>query len=135
LRDNLSYLATYDVDSGSGVYDGVGHRNNYQTSPLTSAAAPRWRNLASVDVSLGNHYLSGTWRYVASVIDDYQQVVGAPVIGRVGAWSVFDVQYGLRFGGEKQYELTLGMINAFDKEPAAARYTGYLSTLGDPYGR
>lgn len=135
LRDNLSYLATYDVDTGTIVYDGVGHRNNYQTSPLTAAAAPRWRNLAAVDVSLGDHFISGTWRYVSSVIDDYQQIVGAPTVAKVGAWSVFDVQYGLRFGGDKQYELTLGMINAFDKAPAAALYTGYLSTLGDPYGR
>ncbi|MET3827142.1 iron complex outermembrane receptor protein [Sphingomonas sp. PvP055] len=135
LRDNLSYLATYDVDTGSVVYDGVGHRNNYQTSPLTSAAAPRWRNIAGIDLSLGDHFLSGTWRYVSSVIDDYQQVVGAPTVARVGAWSVFDVQYGLQFGSTKQYELTLGMINAFDKAPAKALYTGYLSTLGDPYGR
>jgi len=135
LRNNLSYLATYDVDTGTIVYDGVGHRNNYQTSPLTAAAAPRWRNLAGVDVSVGDHFISGTWRYVSSVIDDYQQVVGAPTVARVGAWSVFDVQYGLRFGADKQYELTLGMINAFDKAPAKALYTGYLSTLGDPYGR
>ncbi|MDN4632638.1 TonB-dependent receptor [Sphingomonas sp. PsM26] len=135
VRDNLSYLATYDVDTGSVVYDGVGHRNNYQTSPLTSAAAPRWRNIAGIDLSLGDHFLSGTWRYVSSVVDDYQQVVGAPTVARVGAWSVFDVQYGLQFGAEKQYELTLGMINAFDKAPAKALYTGYLSTLGDPYGR
>jgi len=135
VRDNLSYLATYDVDTGSVVYDGVGHRNNYQTSPLTSAAAPRWRNIAGIDLSLGDHFLSGTWRYVSSVVDDYQQVVGAPTVARVGAWSVFDVQYGLQFGAGKQYELTLGMINAFDKAPAKALYTGYLSTLGDPYGR
>ena len=135
VRDNLSYLATYDVDTGSVVYDGVGHRNNYQTSPLTSAAAPRWRNIAGIDLSLGDHFLSGTWRYVSSVVDDYQQVVGAPTVARVGAWSVFDVQYGLQFGAGKQYELTLGMINALDKAPAKALYTGYLSTLGDPYGR
>ena len=135
VRDNLSYLATYDVDTGSRVYDGVGHRNNYQTSPLTSAAAPRWRNIAGIDLSLGDHFLSGTWRYVSSVIDDYQQVVGAPTVARVGAWSVFDVQYGLQFGAEKRYELTLGMINALDTAPAKALYTGYLSTLGDPYGR
>jgi iron complex outermembrane receptor protein len=135
MRNNLSYLATYDVDTGTIVYDGVGHRNNYQTSPATSAAAPRWRNLAGVDLEVGDHFLSGTWRYISSVIDDYQQVVGAPTVARVGAWSVFDVQYGLRIGDEKQYELTAGMINAFDKTPARALYTGYLSTLGDPYGR
>lgn len=135
VRDNLSYLATYDVDTGSVVYDGVGHRNNYQTSPLTSAAAPRWRNIAGIDLSLGDHFLSGTWRYLSSVIDDYQQVVGAPTVSRVGAWSVFDLQFDLQFGAEKQYELTLGVINAFDKAPAKALYTGYLSTLGDPYGR
>ncbi len=132
MRDNLSYLATYDVDTRAVVYDGVRHRSNYQTSPLTSAATPRWRNIAGIDLSLGDHFLSGTWRYVSSVIDDYQQVVSAPTVSRVGAWAVFDVQYRLQFGAEKQYELTLGMINAFDKAPAKALYTGYLSTLGNP---
>ncbi|SEN85990.1 iron complex outermembrane recepter protein [Sphingomonas gellani] len=135
LRDNLSYLATYDVDTGTVVYDGVGHRNNYQTSPLTSAAAPRWRNLASVDLSVDRVFASGTWRYVSGVVDDYQAVVGAPVSDRIGAWSVFDVQAGVQFGPERRFELTAGMINAFNKTPPAAKYTGYLSTLGDPFGR
>jgi iron complex outermembrane receptor protein len=135
LSDNLSYLATYDVDTGSVVYDGVGHRNNFQTSPLTSAAAPRWRNLATVGGSVDRFFLSGTWRYVSGVVDDYQAVVGTTVTDRIGAWSVFDVQAGVQFGSDKQYELTFGMINALDKTPPAAKYTGYLSTLGDPFGR
>lgn len=135
LRENLSYLATYDVDTGSVVYDGVGYRNNFQTSPLTAAAAPRWRNLASADVSVDRFFASGTWRYVSGVRDDYQAVVGVPVNDRIGAWSVFDFQAGVQFGPERRFDLTAGMINAFNKTPPAAKYTGYLSTLGDPFGR
>lgn len=135
IRDNLSYLATYDVDTGTVVYDGVGYRNNFQTSPLTAAAAPRWRNLASIDASIEQVFVSGTWRYVSGVRDDYQAVVGANVSDRIGAWSVFDFQAGLQFGADRQFELTAGMINALNKTPPAAKYTGYLSTLGDPYGR
>lgn len=135
FRDNLSYLTAYDVDTGSIVYNGVGHRNNYQTSPLTSAAAPRWRNTAATDLNLGDNALTFGWRYTSSLIDDYQQIVGAPTIAKIKSWSVFDVQYARRFGSSNQFEVSLGMINAFDKKPPTAKYTGYLSSLHDPYGR
>lgn len=135
LRDNLSVLLTYDVDTGTTVYDGVGTRNNYQTSPLTAAAAPRYRNVAGVDLSLEDHAFSLDWRYVSSVRDDYQQVLGAPEVARIGAWSVFDAQYNFRFGDGGRFELGVGMTNIFDKAPPTAIYTGYLSSVSDPYGR
>jgi iron complex outermembrane receptor protein len=136
LRDNLSYLLRYDVDTGSTVYDGVGHRNNYQTSPGSAAAAPRWRNIGAVDLGMGNHYLTADVRYISSVIDDYQIVLGQPVTRpKVGSWAVVDWQYALRFGSKQQFEASIGMINAFDRAPPKAVYTGYLSSLEDPYGR
>lgn len=135
LRDNLSYLATYDVDTGTVVYDGVGYRNNFQTSPLTAAAAPRWRNLATIDGSVDAFFASGTWRYVSGIRDDYLAVVGTNVTDRIGAWSAFDFQAGFQFGPDRRFDVIVGMINAFDKTPPAAKYTGYLSTLGDPFGR
>jgi len=135
FRDNLSILVKYDVDTGTLVYDGVGKRNNYQTSPLTAAAAPRYRNVAGVDFTLADHALSIDWRYVSSVRDDYQQVVGAPEVARIGAWSVFDAQYNFRFGPDRRFELGVGMTNLFDKAPPHAIYTGYLSSVADPYGR
>lgn len=33
MRGDLSYLTAYDVDTGSIVYNGVGHRDDYRTSP------------------------------------------------------------------------------------------------------
>jgi iron complex outermembrane receptor protein len=58
LRDTLTYLLTYDVDTGmllrdaggnvtgSVVYNGVGYRNAFNQSPTSSSAAPRWRSVA-----------------------------------------------------------------------------------------
>jgi len=31
--------------------------------------------------------------------------------------------------------VTLGLINAANRAPPSAKYTGYLSSLSDPYGR
>ncbi|WP_448657741.1 TonB-dependent receptor plug domain-containing protein [Sphingomonas sp. CJ99] len=135
LRDNLSILLKYDVDTGRVVYDGVGTRNNYQTSPLTAAAAPRFRNVAGIDVSTGSHSFNLDWRYVSSIRDDYQQVLGAPEVARIGAWSVFDWQYNFTFGAADQFTLGAGMINLFNKEPPRAIYTGFLSSVADPFGR
>jgi iron complex outermembrane receptor protein len=54
---------------------------------------------------------------------------------KVGAWAVVDWQYALRFGANQRFEASIGMINAFDRAPPKAVYTGYLSSLEDPYGR
>jgi len=56
-------------------------------------------------------------------------------VARIGAWSVFDAQYNFRFGPERRFELGVGMTNLFDKAPPHAIYTGYLSSVADPYGR
>jgi iron complex outermembrane receptor protein len=135
LHENATYLIRYDIDTGTTVYNGVGHRNNYQTSPSSAAAAPRWRSLAGVDVSLGRHSLSGTWRYASGVIDDYFQVLGAKPIARIRPWSVFDVQYGYEFGADRQLRADFGMTNIFNTAPGFAKFTGYLPSVADPFGR
>lgn len=155
LRDTLTWLLSYDVDTGtllrdangnvtgSVVYDGVGYRNAFNQSPTTASAAPRWRSVAGVDASYGRHMLSLTWRYTSGVKDDYGQnlntsgtgTVVPNVTARVASFSVFDAQYSLNFGKDDRYDLTLGMINIFDKAPGAALYNGYLPSIADPFGR
>lgn len=155
LRDTLTWLLTYDVDTGtllrdangnvtgSVVYNGVGYRNAFNQSPTTSSAAPRWRSVAGVDAAVGRHMLSLTWRYTSGVKDDYGQnlnttgtgTVVPNVTARVSSFSVFDAQYSLNFGKDRRYDLTLGMINIFDKAPGAALYNGYLPSIADPFGR
>ncbi|WP_372730838.1 TonB-dependent receptor domain-containing protein [Novosphingobium sp.] len=151
VRDNLTYLLKYDIDIGSTtpgatsiVYNGAGFRNQFVQSPLSSAAAPRWRSVAGIDLEYGQHTLSGTWRYTSGVIDDQGialntagtgNIIPATATAKISAFSVFDVQYSLRFGADDRFDLTLGMINAFNKAPGFARFNGYLPTIADPFGR
>ncbi|WP_084455163.1 TonB-dependent receptor plug domain-containing protein [Novosphingobium rosa] len=155
LRDTLTWLLTYDVDTGvllrdaggnvtgSVVYNGVGYRNAFNQSPTSSSAAPRWRSVAGVDASYGRHTLSLTWRYTSGVKDDYGQNINTTgtgavlpnVTAKVASFSVFDAQYSLNFGKDNRYDLALGMINIFDKAPGAALYNGYLPSIADPFGR
>jgi iron complex outermembrane receptor protein len=135
VRDTLSYLVKYDIDTGTLVYDGVGRRNNTTTSPASAAAAPKYRNVFGVDWTRGPQVASITTRYVSGVMDDYNIAITATTSARVASWTVFDMQYAYGFGSDERYRLTLGAINAFDREPPTAKYTGYLSSLADPYGR
>jgi iron complex outermembrane receptor protein len=135
VRDTLSYLLRYDIDTGTRVYDGVGRRNNSTTSPLTAAAAPRYRNVLGLDGAHGAQTASVMARYVSGVEDDYNIPVTASTSARVASWTVFDLQYAYGFGAGERYRVTLGMINAANRAPPRAKYTGYLSSLADPYGR
>jgi iron complex outermembrane receptor protein len=135
IRDTLSYLMTYDIDTGALIYSGIGRRNASTTSPASAAAAPRIRNVASADWSNGMHSLSVTWRYSSSLKDDYNQAVTAIPGPKIRAWSVFDWQYRLLFGEDSRYEATIGMINAFNTRPGTARFTGYLPSVSDALGR
>jgi iron complex outermembrane recepter protein len=135
VRDTLTYLLAYDVDTGTLVYNGVGRRNATYTSPGSAAAAPRMRNLLTTSWSSGIHALSVTWRYTSSVWDDYGMVVTAKPTVKVGAFHVFDWQYRVALGQDGRYELNVGMINMFDTMPGTAKYTGYLPSVSDALGR
>jgi iron complex outermembrane receptor protein len=135
LRDTLSYLLKYDIDTGTLVYNGVGRRNNTTTSPATAAAAPRYRNVLGLDWARGGQSASAMLRYVSGVEDDYNIPITATTSARVASWTVLDLQYTYAFGSDDRYGVTLGMINAANRAPPRAKYTGYLSSLADPYGR
>lgn len=151
VRDNLTYLLKYDIDIGSTtpgaasiVYNGVGYRNQFVQSPLSAAAAPRWRSVAGIDLAFGRHALSATWRYTSGVRDDQAVSLitngSAPPIpttitSSIKAFSVYDLQYSLKFGSDDRFELTAGAINLLNTAPGFAKYNGYLPTIADPFGR
>ena len=92
----------------------------------------------------GRHTLSGTWRYTSGVVDDQAvalntsgtgSVIPATATTKIKAFSVFDLQYGLRFGADDRFDLTLGVINVFNTAPGFARFNGYLPSIADPFGR
>lgn len=136
LNDTLSYLLKYDIDTGGGVvYDGVGRRNNTVSSPGSAAAAPRIRNVAMADFSVGGHSFNLSWRYASSIWEDYFLPLATKPTTKIRAWSVFDAQYGFRFGQNDRYRVDVGVINLFDTAPGSAQYTGYLSSMADALGR
>jgi len=135
LRDAVTYLMKYDIDTGSVVYDGIGYRNAFNQSPGSASAAPRWRSVAGADLSYGGHDLSVTWRYTSGVVDDYGLNLGAVATDRIKAFSVFDIQYTKSFGTDDRFSFTAGMINALDTAPGFAKFNGYLPSIADPFGR
>ena len=62
-------------------------------------------------------------------------MIPATVTSKIKAFSVFDFQYGLNFGEDEQFELAVGVINAFNTAPGFARFNGYLPSIADPFGR
>lgn len=48
---------------------------------------------------------------------------------------MLDLQYAYAFGQDERYRVTVGAINVFDRAPPSAKYTGYLSSVADPFGR
>ncbi|MFA5965223.1 MAG: TonB-dependent receptor [Sphingomonas sp.] len=151
LRETLTYLLHYDIDIGSTtpgaasiVYNGVGYRNQFNQSPLSSSAAPRVRSVAGIDFGYGHHSFAATWRYTSGVFDDQGvslntsgtgSIIPTTVTSRIRAFSVFDFQYGIGFGKDDRFDLTLGMLNAFNTAPGFARGNGYLPSAADPFGR
>lgn len=155
LRSTVTYLIKYDVDTGvlikdasgnvtgSVVYDGVGYRNSFLQSPGSAAAAPRWRSSAGVDLQYERNALSLTWRYTSGVFDDQGIALNVTGTGRVRpavttpikAYSVFDVQYSRSVGENDKFDITLGITNIFDQYPGFARFSGYLPSVSDPFGR
>jgi len=135
LSDTLTYLTAYDIDTGTLVYNGVGRRNASTTSPSSSSAAPRIRNLLNVNWSRDIHAFNFDWRYSSSVWDDYNIPVTAAPTTKIAAWSVVDWQYRVLLGENSHYEVALGMINAFNSAPGFAKFNGYLPSVSDVLGR
>jgi iron complex outermembrane receptor protein len=135
LTDTLTYLTAYDVDTGTGVYNGIGRRNATTTSPASSSAAPRIRNFLNANWSYDIHSFNVDWRYSSSLYDDYNLPLATRPTKRIAAWSVVDWQYRILLGENSHYEVDVGMINAFNSAPGFAQFTGYLPSVSDALGR
>lgn len=135
LSDTLTYLTAYDIDTGTLVYNGIGRRNATTTSPGSSSAAPRIRNLLNVNWTHDIHAFNVDWRYSSSIWDDYNLPVATAPTARIAAWSVIDWQYRILLGENSHYELAVGMVNAFNSAPGFAKFNGYLPSVSDALGR
>jgi len=135
LSDTLTYLTAYDVDTGSAVYNGIGRRNATTTSPASSSAAPRIRNLLDGSWTYDIHSFNVDWRYSSSLYDDYNLPLTTRPTTKIAAWSVVDWQYRILLGENSHYEVDVGMLDAFNSAPGFAQFTGYLPSVSDALGR
>jgi iron complex outermembrane recepter protein len=133
IRNNLTWIDRYEVQIGPGqpVVDGVGRRNSNNPGYPT----PQWRDNLTVAWEYDRSSASVTMRYTDSVLDDVFLPIAAVPVNEIGSWTVFDVQLQQRFGAGDKTKLTIGAINAFDRAPPSATFTGYLSGLADALGR
>jgi len=135
INDTLTYLTAYDVDTGALVYNGIGRRNATTTSPGSSSAAPRVRNFLNASWTKDIHSFNIDWRYSSGLWDDYNIAVAAKPTRRIAAWSVVDWQYRILLGENSHYDVSVGMVNAFNSAPGFAQFTGYLPSVSDALGR
>lgn len=133
VQNNLTWIDRYEVQVGPGqpVIDGVGRRNSNNPGFPT----PQWRDNLTLGWDHASSSASVTMRYTDSVLDDVFLPVTATPVNEVGSWTVFDLQFQRRFGVSEKTRLAIGAINAFDREPPAATFTGYISGLADALGR
>ncbi|MGM0633702.1 MAG: TonB-dependent receptor domain-containing protein, partial [Pseudomonadota bacterium] len=147
LGANLSatMVDTYDfqVDPLDPVLSAVGnHNNDYGAVP----AMPEWRANLRLNWTYGDHIVSATTRYVDEVNYDannysFQQYFPHSNwrdVDTIRAWTQMDWFYtyrGLDLGGAES-ALTVGMRNAFDRQPQKVGMTsGIVGELQDALGR
>jgi iron complex outermembrane recepter protein len=134
LTNSLSWINEYTVQTGQDqpVYDVVGRRNDNNPGSV----APEFRNTMQASWQHHNHNANITMRYTDAVEDDvFLPMDYAEPWGIIPSSTVFDAQYSYRFGDNQQYQVAIGALNLFDREPPAAFFTKYLSTAADPLGR
>lgn len=134
LSNSLTWINKYTVQTGVNQpsYNVVGRRNDNNPGFV----APEFRNTTQLSWRYDAHSGNITMRYVDSVEDDiflpmdYEQPWGM-----ISSSTVIDAQYSYNFGRDGQYQVAVGAINLFDREPPAAYFTKYLSSAADPLGR
>lgn len=132
IRSQTSMMLEYDIRNTptSAVMDGVGWTNDGNAgSPV-----PKIRSNMFLNVNRGNHSLNTTVRYISKMKDD---VFGdrSTTVPDIDAHTEVDLQYQYTFGDAEQYNIALGAVNLFDKEPPFHRFEGYVLRVHNPFMR
>ncbi len=132
LRTETSWMLDYEIriNRGDPITDGVGYTNDGNPgSPV-----PEFRTNFFATVNYGQHTGNMTVRYISELKDD---IFGdrSPTASTVDSHVEVDLQYALNFGNEEQYNVAVGVINAFDEEPPFSRFEGYVTRVHNPFMR
>jgi iron complex outermembrane receptor protein len=76
-------------------------------------------------------------RYIDSFEDDAfgLRIGDKGQFGAVSSHTEVDLQYRFTFGGDSNYDITIGAVNLFDEEPPTAFFTGYAESVHNPFMR
>ena len=131
VRSETSYIDQYDVQvtDGGDLIEGAGWTNDGNPgSPIPSIRSNlflTWvRDIHSANVTL---------RYIHGMKDDIFGI--RPPLRKVEASMEVDAQYQHLFGEDRQYSVTIGAINLFDREPPFHAFEGYVTRVHNPYMR
>ena len=115
LNADLTYITTYDVDSGDGspTFDGLNNRN---TSFGQLGSVPETRLNVGVDWRSDKHAVNLWARYIG----DYDDRSPGNEFEAIDSQTVLDVQYMLSLDvGGGVTDLSIGVNNLTDEEPPA----------------
>lgn len=111
----VTYLMGFNVASlpGSPVLDYAGSIGNSSVSP--QIAHPEWKASTSIGYTNGPFTVTGTWRYIGSMIHQDRVANPASLTPSVPSYSYFDVNASIRIA--ERYDLTAGFTNITDETP------------------
>jgi outer membrane receptor protein involved in Fe transport len=144
----LEANGTRDYAGLEAEYDAAGFRNLENFAP----PMPKLRLAVPLTWAYSGHTLGATMRYIGEYNDDSEITIekyglvppGASFADlsvlegeKIPAWVVFDVGYGLSFGGDGwRTSVRIGVINLLDEAPPEAEGPlGYDVGVHDPRGR
>jgi len=134
-----------DYSGLTAEYEAAGYRNIDNFAP----PIPKLRMAVPLRWMFSGHTVGATMRYVDGYFDDSEYTIEKQNIPdgidrvfsndgeKIPAWMVFDLMYGLAFGGEAfKGNVTVGVLNVLGTEPPAVESPlGYEVGLHDPRGR
>ena len=122
-----TYYLRYDVQNIDGSYSGV---VGTALGTVTTGVIPRWKHYASLTWDLGPWSATLAQTYQTSYTDQNRDLEGNP--RTVGSLSLWDLQGS--YTGFRNWKLTLGVKNLFDRDPPASnQLTSFISGFDPSY--
>ncbi len=138
LRGNGSYYYKYDMQNFDGTWTSQINVGDSQAG-VNGGVIVRWRHSLTLGYTAPSWQVSMTQHYQEPYLDSKSTIT--QVSRYVSAYDTFDVQGS--YTGLSHFEFTLGVKNAFDRQPPYANYAsvvnnfvgGYDLSYGDPRDR
>ena len=133
LNESATRLLGYTIQVAPGQpsYEAVGRANLSDPGWPT----PRWRNTLMLGWTYRNISAQISQRFTSGVGYDFNAPPPKPPTAQIGTWAPIDWQLSYKIGQDGRYGISVGMINAFNRQPPFAPFNGYIPELSDALGR